>query len=94
MEIKTAKCERTGRRIPVSDGTYVVNVRSGEWSFICNEAPDKEGDYLISVERFTRSPEAFVDWIAHLNGKPWFDAKKFADFMTRFRDRNDLYGSL
>lgn len=94
MNTKTAKCERTGKIIPLSEGFFVADHTSGEWSFVSADAHEIHGDYPISVDDICKSPEAFVDWIAHLNEKTWFSANKFVAFFTRFRDENDLYGSL
>jgi hypothetical protein len=94
MKFKTATCKRTGHSILLSDGFFVANPGTAEWSFVAIDAPESHGDYNVAVASLTKSPEAFVDWIAHLNEKTWFDAKKFADFFTRFRKENDLYGSL
>jgi len=94
MEFKTAACERTGHKILLSDGYFVANPSTAEWSFVSIDAPESPGDYNVAVESLTKSPEAFVDWIAHLNDKTWFDAKKFANFFSRFRKENNLYGSL
>lgn len=94
MNYKTAVCERTGNKILLSDGAFVAAPGSGEWSFISINAPEQHGDYCIAVAQIAKSPEALVDWIAHLNEKPWFDAKKFADFFTRLRQANNLYQSM
>lgn len=94
MDATTAKCERTGNKIPLSEGFFVADHTCGEWSFVSTDAPEKHGDYNVPVDDICKSPEALVDWIAHLNEKSWFDAKKFADFFARFRKENNLYGSL
>ncbi len=91
---KTATCERTRKELPLSDGHFVADFGSGEWSFVSAEAPEQHGDYNIPVASIVKSPEALVDWIAHMNEKTWFSPKKFADFFTRFRKENDLFGSL
>lgn len=73
---------------------FVVDMGSAEWSFVSKDAPEKHGDYNVAVANIVKSPEALVDWVAHLNEKTWFDPKKFADFFTRFRKENELFGSL
>lgn len=93
MTAKTAKCERTGNEIHLSEGFLVADNKTGEWSFVSAAAPEWRGDYSIPVFDVCKSPEAFVDWMAHLNEKSWFSSKKFADFFTRLRKENLLYGS-
>lgn len=94
MKFKTAICERTGHEILLTDGFFVANPVTGEWSFVSVDAPDQSTDYNVAASEIVKSPEALVDWIAHLNEKTWFDAKKFADFFSRFREENKLFGSL
>lgn len=94
MTSKTATCERTSKTIPISEGFFVADFTTGEWSFVATGAPEKHGDYNVPVEDICKSPEALIDWIAHLNEKTWFDAKKFTDFFFRFRKQNNLYGAL
>ena len=89
-----AKCERTEKRIPLSDGFFVANPGNGEWSFVSKDAPERRADYNIAVANIIKTPEALVDWMAHLNEKTWFDARKFMDFFTRFRKDNALYDAL
>ncbi len=94
MKFKTATCERTGQKVLLSDGFFTANPATGDWSFVGIDAPEQPGDYNIESAQIVKSPEALVDWIAHLNEKTWFDAKKFCDFFARCRKANDLYGSL
>lgn len=91
---KSAICERTSKSLPVAEGFFVADVGSAEWSFVSKDAPEKHGDYNVAVASIVKSPEALVDWIAHLNEKTWFDSKKFADFFTGFRKANNLFNSL
>lgn len=91
---KAAICQRTREMIPLAEGFFVVSMGSAEWSFVSKDAPEMHGDYNVAVANIVKSPEALVDWIAHLNEKAWFDPKKFADFFTRFRKENELFGSL
>jgi hypothetical protein len=69
MSLKTAKCERTGNQIPLLDGFLVANAGTGEWSFISLDAEEHSYDYHIAISDFIKSPEALVDWMAHLNEK-------------------------
>ena len=94
MSLKTAKCERTGHQILLSDGFLVANAGTGEWSFISLDAEEKSYDYHIAIAEFTKSPEALVDWMAHLNEKTWFKPTEFFDFFERFREDNNLFGTL
>ena len=91
---KTAKCERTGKEIPISDGFFTANPSTGEWEFISKGAPQKSGEYNIPVADLIKSPEALCDWLAHISEKPWFDPAKFFDFFRRFRKANGLFNSL
>lgn len=90
MNLQTAKCERSGEAIPLSEGCYVATPGNGEWSFIAVEQ-EMHGDYCIPVSEMTKSPETFIHWMAHINQKPWFDGQKFAEFFTRFRRANALH---
>lgn len=94
MKFKTAKCERTGADILLSDGWLVADASTGEWSFVSIDANEKAYDYHIELRELIKSPEAFVDWLAHLSEKTWFDPRKFFAFFERFREKNNLYGSL
>lgn len=93
MTGRTAKCDRTKREIKLLDGAFVAIVSTGEWSFV--EAEAAEGyPYGIAIAQLMRSPEALIDFLAHINEKPWFDAVKFAYFFTRFRRENNLFQSM
>lgn len=90
MSNMQAKCERTGRVIPLSEGAYVATPGTGEWTFIAADAPEQPNDYAVPVERVSGSPEALVHWLALMSEKPWFDPKKLVDFFTRLRNQNRL----
>ncbi len=94
MIFKTAKCERTNEQILLSDGYLVCNASTGEWSFISIDAEGHNFDYEIQLDRIVNSPEALIDWMAHLQEKSWFNPIKFFQFFDRFRRENNLYGSL
>ena len=94
MNPKSAKCERKGEDVPLGNGFLVASTETGVWSFVSLDAPEVHGDYSIPVKDIVKSPEALVDWMAHLNEKSWFDANKLFDFFTRFRKDNDLFNSL
>ena len=94
MNSKTAKCERTGQEVTISNGFFVASKETGLWSFISKDAPEMPRDYSILVKDIVKSPEALIDWMANLNEKPWFDANKLMEFFTRFRKDNHLFGSL
>ena len=94
MTKKYAKCQRTDKEILLSDGFYIGAPSTGEWCFVCKDAPENPGDYPIAVSDLTKSPESLVDWMAHLNEKTWFNPKKFFEFFEDFRKKNQLYNSL
>ena len=94
MKSKTAACERSGIKILLSDGFFVADPSTGEWSFVSVDAPARHGEYNVPVSSIIKSSESLVDWMANLNEKTWFNAKKFADFFTRFRKDNSLYNAL
>lgn len=94
MTLKKAVCERTNEAVFLSQGAFVADPGTGEWSFVSVQAPEEHGDYAVPVSAIVKSPEALVDWLAHLNEKTWFDPKKFIDFFTRFREANKLFQSL
>ena len=58
MSIKTAKCERTGHQILLSDGFLVANAASGEASFIGLDAEERSYDYHVAISALIKSPEA------------------------------------
>lgn len=94
MKFKTAKCERTGEQLLLSDGWLIADASTGEWSFVSTDAEDHAYDYYIELRALLKSPEALVDWLAHLNEKSWFEPRKFFAFFERLRRENNLYGAL
>jgi len=99
MNKKLIACEHSGIKIPLSEGVMACNCGpdvkikdGGVWVFLCKKAADKSCYYTIEIAELIKSPEALVDWLAHLNEKGWFDAKKFINFFTRLRNENGLYG--
>ncbi|MBN2208031.1 MAG: hypothetical protein JW759_01870 [Candidatus Coatesbacteria bacterium] len=91
---KTAKCERTGNRIPIEDGFFVGSPLTGEWEFVSIDAPEARAEYNVRVGDLVGSPAALVDWLAHLREKTWFKPDLFFAFFTRFRKENELYGCM
>jgi hypothetical protein len=89
-----ARCERTGKSIPLSNGYLVANASTGDWFFVCEEAEEGEYEYYFPLASMLRSPESFVDHMAHLNEKTWFDSGKFFAFFDRLRADNEIYGHL
>lgn len=88
MSNAQAKCERTGKVIPLSEGAYVATPGSGEWEFNALDAPERPSDYGVAVARLSQSPEELVNWMALMSEKPWFDPKKLVDFFSRLRTQN------
>lgn len=80
-----AKCERTGKTIPISEGFFVATPSTGEWSFICADAPEELGDYPVKVEEFCKTSSTIFEWIEDLERLTWFKAEKLYDFCDRFR---------
>jgi len=91
MKFPTAICERTGKDILLEDGFLVASPKDGEWSFISVDAGELPGDYCIKLSDLLKSPQAFTDWMGHLNEKTWLEPTKFFDFWSRFRRANNLY---
>jgi hypothetical protein len=91
---KTAKCDRTKEDIKLANGFFVANPKTGEWYFLGPNAQESQDDYSVAVVELLSGPEKFVDWMAHLNEKTWFQPDKFFDFFDRLRSENDLYGAL
>lgn len=91
---KTAKCDRTKKDIELSKGFLVADPKTGEWYFLSKDAPEEVGDYNVPVAELLKSPETFVDWMAHLNEKSWFRPKEFFQLFDRLRSENNLYGHL
>lgn len=92
MAVK-AKCERTGATVELSKGFFVADALTGEWIFTSGNS-EQTSDYAVLVGEIVRSPEAFVDWMAHLSEKTWFKPDRFFAFMERFRRENDLFNHL
>lgn len=85
MSLLFAVCERTGKTIPLAQGILGASEVTGVWYFACQDIKPPNGEYHTSLEKLTRSPADFVDWMAHLKSKTWFDADKFMDFFIRLR---------
>lgn len=94
MTAKMAKCEGTGNEISLAEGFLVADVFTGQWKFVSISAPERPSDYSVRLRELVKSPEALVDWLAHLDEKTWFDPAKFFAFFTRLRRDNKLFGSL
>jgi hypothetical protein len=84
------KCQRTDKEIELKDGFFVSPRHTGEWEFVSVDAPSNN-DYNIAVKGLVHSPEALVDWLAHISEKTWFSSEKFFKFMYNFRAENNLY---
>ena len=44
MSNAQAKCERTGKVIPLSEGAYVASPGTGRWAFVATDAPEQPSD--------------------------------------------------
>ena len=87
------KCQRTNNEIELIDGFFVSPRHTGEWEFVSLDAPSNN-DYNIAVKELVHSPEALVDWLAHISEKTWFSSEKFFKFMYNFRAVNNLYNMI
>lgn len=94
MTTTLVACEKTGKKILLLEGYFVADPNTGNWSFVSADAPEASGEYDVAVTKLVKSPEALVDWMAHLNEKTWFVPQKFFDFFTKFRKANKLFGEL
>lgn len=89
MNTTTAKDERSGREIKLTDGLFIANVSTGEWQFA--DTSGEEDDYaVVFTEDFLDSPASFVSSMANLSREHWFDAEKFFDFFERFQEENKI----
>lgn len=68
--------------------------RRGKWMFVSTEAPEDPDEYHFEIRRFLGTPEATIDWLAHLQEKNWFDANDFCVMMHRFREATGSFSSL
>ena len=64
-----------------------------KWRFTCQCTSESE-NYYVEIQKFFSSPASTVDWLAHLNEKPWVAWPKFMAMMDRFRAATDSYNSL
>ncbi len=62
-----------------------------KWTFTGDCTRTTE-DYYILFEQFFKSPEATVDWLAHMNEKQWMDWPDFMNMMDRFRAATNSFG--
>jgi hypothetical protein len=86
---KVPVCEVLGDK-PAAHFTH----RRGKWMFVSTEADEDANEYHFEIERFFHSPEATLDWLAHLSEKNWFDAEDFVRMMHRFREATGSFCSL
>jgi hypothetical protein len=85
---KTPACEL----LPEYPAAHFTH-RRGKWLFVSTGAPEDANEYHLEIDDFFKSPASTVDWLAHLSGKDWFDAKDFCAMMTRFRRATDSYNA-
>ena len=94
MKSATARCERSGRELLLSDGAFVANTSSRQWYFVAADEVRAEGEYPVPVSALLKSPETFIDWMAHLQEKPWFDGPSFLEFFSRLRRHANVFRSM
>ena len=84
-------CDCCHKKLNLLDGFFSCpDPDKAEWQFICGSCPDEF--YDIQASRFFKSPEATVDWMAHLHEKRWFSPVKFFEFMDSMRTNGGFYG--
>jgi hypothetical protein len=59
------------------------------WAFLT-----QSDEYHLEIDAFFKSPASTVDWLAHLQEKPGFDARAFCEMMHRFRAATNGYDAL
>lgn len=91
MSVKV-KCENSGNEIDISEGFLTANQYTGQWKFTYDQNPEEQNNYYIYIGEIIESPEAFVDFLAHLRQKPWFNPDDFFDFILRFKQQNHIRG--
>jgi len=94
MNPAKARSDHSGKEIPLSDGVFVASVATSQWYFVATDEVKAEGEYAVPVSALLKSPEAFIDWMAHLQEKPWFDGASFLEFFMRLRSRAHIYGAM
>jgi len=65
----------------------------GNGKFTC-ECTSNEEKYYIPISDFFSSPSATIDWLAHLQEKPWVDWNNFMKMMDRFRTSTESFNFL
>ena len=84
---RKVKCDRSCKEIELSKGCFVCD-DNGNWFFMTPRYANAVSyGYVIPVKDFIKSAEEFVDWMAHLSEKGWFDQKKFFTFFKRIRNK-------
>lgn len=81
----TVLCENCGLNPAISFSWFK---KENKWKFCCQCTADTE-DYYIPFKDCSSWHE-WVDWLAHMSEKGWFDAKDFCEMIHRFRDAGAL----
>lgn len=90
MTPEYATCSRTNQPAAIADGYFVADMKTGEWKFESNAAPEPGGlTYSVEVRQLVASPSHLVDWLAHLSEKSWFASNKFFRAMHDLRKNAD-----
>lgn len=81
-------CNFTKKKILLQDALLAADATNGEWFVCCQTEADKKqenGFYVLKFSLLIKTPEEFIDSMALLNRKPWFDPQKFFNFFSKVR---------
>lgn len=91
--MSSAKCNVTERSIPIEDGFIVFDHESNRWLFCSSEELDKlDRCYRVDATHQMQGQEDFIDAMAHLYRKPWFDPQAFFEFINKLKVDNKIRG--
>ena len=88
---KEPMCEACGDA-PATSFSYFKS-HPHKWRFTCQCTSNSE-TYYVMLDRIFSSPASTVDWLAHLNEKPWVDWPAFMKMMDRFRSATGSFNQL
>jgi hypothetical protein len=87
-----ARCQRTGKKIPLTEGYFCFEFGDKKWEFVCGDA-EETTEYCVPIDDLSASADRMIDWLGHLYEKTWFNPKQFFDFIQRFRRENEIYSN-